>query len=190
MHHDEVMVDLDSVVYPFIGAFARWVRSVHPNASTFSTRSWRFYRDLGIHDDDFARYVAAFGQNGGFDRPVAPMSPVWPIADLWGRGHRVHIVTARPKTDRIVSDTKSWLARVGLPYDTLTFSPDKTQFLRFVRSQVSWAVDDHADNVRAMVSAGVRAMLFAQPHNVDERHGLVVVRSLEAFRSRVLSGRW
>jgi len=184
----EVMLDLDNVVYPFMGAFWRWLLTVHPNPVPFSNRSWHFYRDLGIHDQDFERYLREFGVTGGFNAAVGAAAPVWPIVDLWERGHRIHIVTARPKVKRVIDDTRAWLARVGIPHDTLTFSPDKTAFLRFARSPMAYAVDDLPKNVAALRAAGVRAYLYAQPHNESERSGLSVVRSLEVFRARVING--
>lgn len=188
MSPPEVMIDLDNVVFPFMGAFWRWLNTVHPNPMPFSNRSWHFYRDLGVSDDDFARYVREFGETGGFCPPVGTSAPIWPIVDLWERGHRVHIVTARPKTKRVIADTREWLERIGMPHDTLTFSPDKTAFLRFVRSQVTYALDDLPRNVSEMRARGVRAYLFAQPHNERERSGLSVVRSTEVFRARVVNG--
>lgn len=186
----EIMCDLDEVVYPFLGAFYRWLMTVHPHPVPFSNRQWNFHRDLGIDDAQFAAYLHEFGRAGGYDFPVAPLSSIHAIVDLWNHGHRIHIVTARPNTDRVRADTERWLKRVGMPFDTLTMSSDKTAFLRFVRSQVSYAVDDKPENVVALRAAGVRAVMFAQPHNAEQRVGLPVVKSLEEFRTGVLARKW
>lgn len=186
----EIMVDLDEVIYPFMGVFWRWLLSVHPNPIPFVNDTWHFHRELGIDDETFHRYLIEFGNQGGYNAPVAPLTSMHPIVEMWDHGHRIHVVTARPDVPHVVADTKAWLARHGMPYDTLTFSEDKTAFLRFVRSTVTYAVDDKPSNVHAMRAAGVRAVLFAQPHNLKQRDGLHVVRNLDQFRTGVAERKW
>lgn len=186
----DIMLDLDNVLYPFIRTFHTWLETLYPKPVPFNNRSWTFYREMGVKDDDFKSHLRQYGATGGFGQDVSPIDAIHPLVNLWDRGHRIHIVTHRPDHPQVTSDTVTWLRRWGVPYDTLTIGGDKAAFLGWSRSSTTWALDDAPQNVDHLRSRGVRAFLYAQPHNADVQALHKVARSTQAFAYRVLNNRW
>lgn len=101
---------------------------------------------------------------------------------LRSAGHTVHLVTARGyfvHGDLIRSQTVLWLAKHGIPHDSLTFSRDKTLIT------TDWFVDDSADNIDAVNAAGSLGVLVTRPWN--EHSDAQRVETLEQFVELVLS---
>lgn len=174
-----VGVDLDGVCYDFEESFRYYLwdfeRFDYEDMPP-STR-WEFYEDWGMDAKQFVDYCHA-GVDAGVifshGRPFPGTREA--LEALKDHGHTIHIVTDRSfgSNGRSEGATRAWLDQYKLPFDSLTFSPDKT----VVRTDVF--VDDKLQNYDALVHAGTRAYLFDRPWN---QHPLPRkrVRSLAEF---------
>lgn len=102
------------------------------------------------------------------------------LRTLKDQGHSLHVVTDRSVGRRSQASTEAWLAEHGVPYDSATYTADKT----LMRTDVF--VDDMPSNVLALREAGCAAFLFATGR--DDQQGFRpdwVVRSWEDFVERV-----
>ena len=166
-----VGIDLDGVCYDFAAAVREYlcntVGSHDPDICTDPTR-WEFYEDWGLNLPAFLDAFHA-GVNAGVifthGHPFPNVQEAFKrIADA---GHSIHIVTDRSMGEPGASEaaTAAWLHRHGLPFDSLTFSPDKTVV------NLDVMVDDKLANYDALVGAGVDAYLLTRAWNQqqDER---------------------
>lgn len=182
----DIMYDMDDFVYPFVRTFHTWMETVYPKPVPF-TNEWEIHTAMGISEDSWHDHLTQYANSGGYNADVAPLINVWPLVDLWERGHRLHVVTARPDTPRAVEDGKAWLRRFGVPFDTFTTSHDKAAFLDYVSSEVAFGVDDAPKNVKRLRERGVRGYLYNAHHNrFATELDNVRVGSAEEFRLKVL----
>lgn len=160
-----VGVDLDGVCYDFAASVREYlcnrVRSHQHRACPDATR-WEFYEDWGLS-------LAAFldtchdAVNAGVIFSHGDPYPNTAEAFSWikAAGHSIHIVTDRsfgyPGTSQYA--TCRWLARHGLPYDTITYTADKTI------AKVDVMVDDKPENYHALTAAGVDTYLLTRAWN-------------------------
>lgn len=181
----QVGLDLDGVCYPFVETLRRFLAERQGRAVAMppATR-WEFFLDWGMSRQEF-KDTCDEAVDAGFLFRVGDPYPgvVESVAALRARGHQVHVVTARHfgATGASERATASWLNRVGLEFDSLTFSGDKT----VVPTDVF--LDDHAENYLALRKAGVAAYLLSRPWNahVDTPHRAT---SVAEFVDRILSG--
>lgn len=158
-------IDLDGVCYDFSASVREYLCNTAvthlPDACPFPTR-WEFYEDWGLdlngflnacHDGVDAGIIFSYGE------------PYPDTAEAFHRiksaGHTIHIVTDRSFGTNGASEaaTRAWLDCHGLPFDSLTFSADKT----IVR--IDAMVDDKLANYDALEAAGVDAYLLTRPWN-------------------------
>ena len=167
----KVGVDLDGVVYDFVGSLKNYLVMVGwktPEEIPPAT-SWTFYKDWGLTTDEFLD-VCADGVDQGFIFRLGPPLPgaVGGMERLQNAGHTLHIVTNRSFGSHSVSNTEAWLHDYHIPFDSLTFSDDKT----LVRTDVF--IDDYVKNYDELEAANVRSVLFDQPWNRDADKALRV----------------
>lgn len=80
------------------------------------------------------------------------------------QGHTIHIVTHRNDFGaKGIRSTCEWLSRWCVPYDTLSFAKDKTSV------PVDVFIEDNVDNVLALQSAGVVAVLMTRSWNENDQ---------------------
>jgi uncharacterized HAD superfamily protein len=77
-------------------------------------------------------------------------------------GHTLHIVTYRTVGRRATQNTMEWLQRESIPYDSITFSKDKT----IVNND--FFIEDNLDNFHALNRAGIVCYLMDRPWNEIE----------------------
>ena len=130
--------DLDGVGHLFDGSFRKWVvdtgtRTVeqcdHPISGMDFYLDWKDDDGVGISHELFSELCHAGVDAGvvfGYGEPLDGYRQA--LIDLMEANHRVHIVTFRlfGKLGASERVTKQWLKRYDIPYDTLTFSQDKT----------------------------------------------------------------
>ena len=110
------------------------------------------------------------------------------LNSLRAAGHQVHIVTDRRagRPGLAQDHTKAWLDTVGLGYDSLTFSKDKTVILETV--PLSVYTDDLPANVVAMEAAGVPTWMPRTAWNTEFHSHPRTVTGLPEFAAKILSG--
>lgn len=163
-----VSVDVDGVLHNFEGGLRAFLRDKwgHPEHLMTDPQQWSFHDDWGLTLQQFkdacnagvnARYV--FFKGDPYEGAAEAMQRI--KAD----GHEIHIVTARfygaPGMAQYL--TARWLDKYHIPYDTLTFSRDKT----VVQSDVM--VEDNLDNAYALRNADIEAVVMDRPWNKGER---------------------
>lgn len=146
-------VDLDGVVYEFVDALrslliwrGRIVEPVPP------ATHWSFYKDWGLTTPEFLDILCE-GIVFLTGHPTA--GAIRGLVRLRNAGHTIHIVTHRSAE----AATETWLHTHGVPYDSLTFSEDKTCV------PVDVFIDDRKENYDAIEAAGILAFLYDRPWN-------------------------
>jgi hypothetical protein len=160
-----VGIDLDGVCYDFSASVREYLvthANTHTHDDTPHPTRWEFYEDWGLdldgflatcHDGVDAGIVFAHGE------PYPNTAEAFHL--IQQAGHTIHVVTDRSfgSNGKSEAHTRTWLDCHGLPFDSLTFSADKT----VVRLDVM--VDDKIANYDALEAAGVDAYLLTRPWN-------------------------
>lgn len=138
---------------------------------------WR--RELGFSDE---RELSAMERlhametlktgfyEGGRFRDMLPLpGAVETIQAAKAEGFVIAIITARPQLQfkRLRSDTVHSLNKHGIPFDLLIFNRNKVEGIQENISP-AWPVffvEDMEKNARDLAAAGVKVLLFSQPHN-------------------------
>lgn len=167
-----VGIDLDGVCYDFAASVREYLCSMRGYDSSVcpDAQRWEFYEDWGL---DLPAFIDVF--HAGVDAGVifTHGEPYRNVAEAFAwikaAGHTIHIVTDRSMGEPGASEaaTAKWLARHGLPFDSLTFSADKTVV------NLDVMVDDKLANYDALEAAGVAAYLLTRPwnqHDPKPRH--------------------
>lgn len=181
-----VGIDLDGVLYNFTHAFRRYLVENHgfrPEHCPEPMR-WEFYEDWGIQLPQFLALCDM----------AADAYKLWSCGELWGGdevrdalqqlqrdGHTLHIITHREfGSHKAVSafQTGRWLYYCQVPYDTLTFSGDKTIV------PTDWMIEDNVDNYLALEASGCRSVLIDRPWN-QGLPGARRVKSVQEFANLV-----
>lgn len=182
-----VGVDLDGVLYDFGAAFRDYMISEHswkPEWCVLPKR-WEFYEDWGISLAGFKRLCHDAADKGVLwnkSGPIMGWSDVEALCELRDAGHTIHIVTHRGfGSHRSASHeaTARWLGQFKVPYDTLTFSGDKTII------KTDFFIEDNVDNYLALEKAGCRSVLITRPWN-EHLGDAVRVSSVACFVDLVL----
>lgn len=168
-------IDLDGCVYSFTDSLRAWlVDNGYPAAQVASRETcWEFYEvDWGMSLGDFlaeCRRAADAGWLFSHGLPLPDSAEtMWALADA---GHELHIVTDRafgttPHASRL--NTLRWLHDYGIPFDSLTFSADKTAVL------CDMFLDDRPRNVDALVAVGCDAWLLDNGRTDQAGHGRLI----------------
>ncbi len=160
-----VGIDLDGVCYNFSASVREYLtntaRTHQPHTCTDPTR-WEFYEDWGLNLDAFLDTCHAGVEAGVIFTHGEPYpNTAEAFHRIKSAGHSIHVITDRSFGSNGASEaaTRAWLDRHGLPFDSLTFSPDKT----IVR--IDTMVDDKPSNYAALTAVGVDAYLLSRPWN-------------------------
>lgn len=178
----DIGVDLDGVLYDFGKAFRGQLHGVGYDTTTMAQpTSWTFYEDWGLTREQF-QYEVSRGVDDGYIFAVGdPATGAREVLErLRSAGHRVHIITDRASfgsPGEAQSATVRWLGEHDIPYDSLTFSADKT----VVRTHIM--IDDRLENYRALDETACIPILLDQPWNQDP--DALRVHSLKEFADMV-----
>lgn len=160
-----VGIDLDGVCYDFSASLRAYLDAsggLPDGCSYADPRRWEFYEDWGFSLVQF-KQLCNDGVDAGFVFSYGDPFPRVAEAFAWikAAGHSIHIVTDRSfgQPGASAAATIQWLARHELPFDSITFSSDKTV------AGVDVMVDDKPENYAALRGAGVDAYLLTRPWN-------------------------
>ena len=180
-----VGIDLDGVCYDFGESFRKYVvqAGLRTRAQCPAPLRWEFYEDWGFTVQEFLD-LCAEGVNAGvifsYGRPYERVREAFQM--IRGNGHTIHIVTDRSFgiPGAAAASTIDWLDIHRLPYDSITFSPDKTI------AHLDVMVDDKPENYADLMAAGVDAWLLTRSWN-QHVEGAQRVLDLYHFAERVCS---
>ncbi len=162
-------VDLDGVLYDFVGALREYAISVNYHEDQLPpNKTWDFHNEWGMSLGEWKSLVRE-GVEAGVVFRVGSPSLHAPLVLGWLRaqGHTIHIVTHREWGTKSHTNTEAWLKAWEIPYDSITYAQDKT----LVPTDIF--VDDHVANLDALRAAGTVAVAFDRPWN-EEWSGLRV----------------
>lgn len=181
-------IDLDGCVYDFVDSLRQYLvlyEGWDPDELPPETCWGFFWTDWGIPFAEFKRLC-----DDGVDRRQifyhgAPIDDyrghsVGALCALKAAGHSLHIVTDRNFGTHSASNTARWLGHFEIPFDSLTFSADKT----CVPTDVF--IDDRPGNVETLRAAGVEAWLLDNGREDQAGHEWLV-DDWETFLGKVLS---
>lgn len=164
----KVGVDLDGVLYNFHQAFIDYltVSELHGKYIVkYAFNDWNFFKHWGMTQEEFVAVC-----NKGVDAGVIFRGPTRKraasaIRRIKRAGHEIHIVTDRSFGESPLASqyaTLDWLAEHKIPYDSITFSADKT----VVPTDIF--VEDKLENYDALDAAGTEVYLINRPWNRRE----------------------
>ena len=163
-----INVDVDGVLYDFVGTFKRYVEDRHyDGAKTLPTPvQWATWDAWGITQKDFYRYLHEGARyNVLFRVGPALEGAVEAMQTLEKEGHYLRIVTSkmlREPTARLAAQLSvlDWLDRQQIPYHGISFVGSSSE-KALLRADV--IVDDKPNAAWAI--PGKRNILFTQPWN-------------------------
>lgn len=173
---------MDGVIYPFADVYFEWLVEAYgadpatlrkPTGYYLEVPKWDFYKCCQ------ESVAAKFLYSRGEPLPGA----VETIKLLKSEGHEIHFITARlieqfgPLTEQ---NTYEWLKDRDIPWDTVTFSHDKTVV------PVDIFLDDKIENVDAVLATGTDAWLMYDPPRTDQLYHPRFIKSFDDFYLKVL----
>jgi hypothetical protein len=153
-------IDLDGVAHCFVGGIHRYLRAIEHHgipAEVVGTEvpGFTFYQDWGLTDEDFDRvHDEATEQGFAYSGDLLDEAASW-VRMLHAMGHTIHIVTSRPRSS--IGFTSDWLDLHDFPFDSLTFSRDKTVVSTdaFIEDQVNHYTNlERSESVPFLVTRG------------------------------------
>lgn len=157
----DIGVDIDEVMFDFVGSLREWLHFQYGCQYHFMPEPirWDFAADWGLTKAEFDDACYA-GVDAGFifARGVPLPGTEVALRQLASLG-RIHLVTNRRFGPKTRVNTLRWLGRYGLPYDTLTFTKDKT------RVPADIYIDDKPENYDLLDQAGYNPFLRDHPWN-------------------------
>lgn len=123
---DVVLVDIDDVLAEFRRCFFDWIHhrySVEVDIEGESYYTVNPLVDAGLHPESiFQEFLAG----GGMSRLDLVPGALAFLEELRSAGFWIHLLTARPEDNpRCFYDTFLWLRRVNIPFDRVSFAPEK-----------------------------------------------------------------
>jgi len=182
-----VGLDLDGVLYDFSGALRQYLVTQYSWDEKWCTEPtrWEFYEDWGLSLAGFKKICHQAADNRALWNTREPLGG-WPVISelrhLREAGHTLHVITNRgfgTHPGESHADTAEWLSLWKIPYDTLTFSGDKTIV------HTDFMIEDNVDNYLALEKSGCAAVLINRPWN-EYLKSAVRVFSVKEFVDLVL----
>lgn len=176
-------VDLDGVLYNFALSLHR---HLHGTEEGFTEpQHWHFYRDApwGMTDAEFVKACDAAVNSGAmFGEGDCARDDIDALAFLLAQRYSLHIATDRSfgEPGRSAANTLRWLRTHSIPFDSITFTADKTVV------DVDYFIDDKIENYDALDAAGVHVMLLNRPWNQDPGDDRRRVDSVWQFTDTVI----
>lgn len=170
-------IDLDGVCYNFSASVREYLRGAaqsYGDGEYPDPTRWEFYEDWGLNLSQFLD-VCHEGVDAGVifthGEPYPHVTEAF--MRIKAAGHSIHIVTDRSFGTGGASEgaTRAWLDKHDLPFDSLTFTSDKTVV------NLDAMVDDKPANYYALTEAGVPTWLLTRTWN--QKHTDITRRVLD-----------
>lgn len=159
----KIGIDLDGVCYDFAASVRRYMEDTQCDTTQCSEAlRWEFYEDWGMSLGEFLDCFSK-GVNTGtifwYGDPHPGTREA--LQTLREYGHTLHIITDRSIGSPGIAaySTLRWLAEHNIPYDTITFSKDKTVV------PTDFMIDDKLENYDELDGVGCEVWLFDRPWN-------------------------
>lgn len=157
-------VDIDDVIYPWFDV-AHEVCTFYGIDNGRVPSSWHCWEDYGCTEDEWIEAIENATRTGWLYQAGDPIpGAITALHALKEAGHKIHLITARGFFRypwAIKRETVHWLHEWDIPYDSLTFTQDKSLY------RMDLFIDDSIKNVADIRMAGVPCFLADAPHNQD-----------------------
>jgi hypothetical protein len=178
-----LVVDIDDVLYP-------WYEIAHTicdeRGVTNGNRpaaDYNPYTAYGITREEWFSALEPATLSGALYAGEPSPGVIESLRNLQGEGHTIHLATARgwlPHGAIIKAHTARWLYEWGVPYDSLSFTRDKT-----ILDGDVW-VDDSPKNYDAVWNRANVCYLVSQPWNMSVDAGIFRVEDFNHFAQTIL----
>jgi hypothetical protein len=183
----DVMVDIDDVLFPLIDSIHDLAQERGYHDGSRPAEVWKGWEQYGIPEDVYWDLWADFALADGY-RTKAPLpGAAEALRKLHFEGHRIHLVTARgflARAEEIRAWTPEWLEEFAIPYDTLSFTHDKSGAQIELGVNFDFAFDDSPKNFQGLLDSGVNAYLVNHPHNLGDET-IPVLRRVDSIAQGV-----
>lgn len=161
--------DLDGVLYNFGDSVRRYLEFTGQGhiwkSGPTKEAYWDFYKDWGWTSKQFVDFCNEGADAGFIFTGPARAGAAEAVNAVKSMGHTIHIVTDRgfgscPSVSH--ANTTRWLREHGIPFDSLTFSADKTVV------KLDMMIEDKLENYDALVAADVYTFLINRAWNQVE----------------------
>lgn len=161
-----ILVDIDDVLFPFIDSLRDHLvlHRVKLREDLPDPTSWEFSEQWGVsHEELWAKANFAIGMRL-FLRADPYPGAAEALQELKTLGHTIHLATARfgGPTGLLHQDTAIWLEDNCIPFDSLSFTSDKTII------NADYAIDDRVKNYKELEQQAVVVFLLDRPWNQDK----------------------
>jgi hypothetical protein len=178
-----LIVDIDDVLYPWCLLAHETCERAGVTKGVSVMDSWHAYVEYGITVEEWYDALSADTLSGVLYAGEPMPGVIESLRNLQGEGHTIHLATARgwlPHGNIIKAHTANWLHEWGLPYDSLSFTRDKTILAGDV-----W-VDDSPTNYNAVWNRADVCYLVSQPWNMTVDAGIFRVEDFNHFARTIL----
>jgi hypothetical protein len=160
-----VMVDLDGVLFDFAGRFREWMSDRHFR-EYMPVKSWHFYRDWGLGEDEFVTLLREFARERKFIAPPLEGAQAF-VRGLVDLGLKVVFCTHR--VEEATSDTIQWAQFYFPEVEVVRVISDQSTkaVFRVDGPAPYFAVDDKPETIDELVRMGVFSYLYDQPWNTE-----------------------
>jgi len=167
-----VIVDVDDVLANFRSSFTSWLGSYY--GVSVSEDSKEYYttsevKEAGLNPEEvFFKFI----EERGF-RSIEPcVEMLTVLKKLKMNGYWIHLLTARPSENLIVKyDTFYWVEKNRVPYDRLSFSPEKyrwiTQSEYFDSGKIVCMIDDSPKHASEIAKHGIPVLVPSKTYNTE-----------------------
>lgn len=153
-------VDKDGVTYDFGHSFLYYLETYHGITDLPYPTQWDIHKDWDMDIKQWLDYFAQ-GVDAGvifyYGGPVEESKEY--ITKLREEGHSIHFCTNRQVGQYSIENTAAWLKEHDMPYDSLTFSADKTII------DVNVFLEDNVANYLDIEASGGHPVLMDRPWN-------------------------
>jgi len=167
-----LIVDVDEVICGFRKGFTEWIieeKGVDVDVNSTEYYHVRPIKDAGLSPEGL---FEEFIDTGHLRYLEAITSTIGVLNQLKMMGFWIHLLTARPdKNLQCLYDTYHWLARAGLEFDRISFSPEKMIWLTkseyFDSGAIVCAVDDSVKHAMEYAKHGVQVISPRMSYNTE-----------------------
>jgi uncharacterized HAD superfamily protein len=160
----KILLDIDSTLYPMDSAIRNVLQRFYGlDLPEVNQDTWTPWRQLGLTDEQGLRVLDICHTDEEILRQKPFAGAVATVRKWVKAGVEVHVVSHR--SPRSAGATKSWLAKIGLPYDALAldFMVDKLAYAQ--KNQVDLIIDDKPTLIEQAVAAGLPIATLRYPYN-------------------------
>lgn len=160
----KIGIDLDGPLYPFEYCFWDGVVKLGLKSGEMpKTKTWNFFTEPG-YDESLEWYLDAchkLSESGHLFMSQKPhRGAVEGMKRIKEMGHSIHIMTFR-MFPGAVNNTEQWLMKHEVPFDSLSFTKDKTIV------PVHFMIEDNVDNAIALRESGAIPVVVDRAWNQE-----------------------